>query len=239
MIISNAHRFVMLAPWKTASTTSHELLAPYNQSPYPRFHAYNPHLQRVVTQHLTYADFQGLPESRLGYFTASFVRNPYDRVYSAFTQLPRDLERQPQADFPTPWVRALVMAQMSRIASRLAEADFDFDRWWGLVEEHQIHVVGDTSLPLHPAHYWTGGFGQPQVDFVGKVERYEEDIAAFSDAVGIPPPAERVVANAADDRAVGGDGYRYAERMSPSSRSKIETLFRKDFELFGYEAFRP
>ncbi len=238
MIISNAHRFVMLAPWKTASTTTHLLLGPYNQSPYSRFYAFNPHLQRVVTQHMTYADFQGLPESRLGYFTASFVRNPYDRVYSAFTQLPRDLERQPQAKFETPWVRSLVKAQMAEITERLAQAEFDFDRWWGLVEEHEIRVVGNTSLPLHPAHYWTGRPGQPQVDFVGKVERYEDDIAAFSEKAGIPPPGERIVANATDKRGVSAAGYRYAERMSPASRSKVESLFREDFELFGYETFR-
>ena len=238
MIISNAHRFVMLAPWKTASTTTHKLLGQYNQSPYSRFYAFNPFLQRVVTQHLTYADFQGLPESRLGYFTGSFVRNPYDRVFSAFVQVQRAIDKQPAEIFPEPGLRALVMSQLDGVSNQLVAGDFDFDKWWALVEEHQVHIVGNTSFPLHPAHYWTGGPGQPQVDFVGKVERYEDDIAAFSARVGIPPPAERIVANATDKRAVGAAGYRYAERMSPASRSKIEELFKADFELFGYEVFK-
>ncbi len=239
MIISNAHRFVMLAPWKTASSTTHVLLAPYNESPYARWYHFSRRLKRVVSQHLTLPDFRGLPESKLGYCTASFVRNPYDRVYSAFVQVVHDADHQATVPFPSPWVREMVMAQVAELAAQLRAADFDFEKWWALVEEHQVYVAGrNTSFPLHPAHYWAGGRGQRTVDFVGKVEAYEEDLARFCAMVAIPGPTERIRVNASPG-PVGEGPYRHAARMSPAARSKVESLFRDDFELFGYDFFRP
>ena len=94
MIISHAKRFVMLLPWKTASQTMVLRLSQYNESPYNRFFYFNAHLNRVVHQHITCADFACLPESKLGYFLASYVRNPYDRAYSGFRQLQKDIKGQ-------------------------------------------------------------------------------------------------------------------------------------------------
>ena len=119
MIISQKHRFVIFAPWKTASSTLGLRFRSYDQSPYPRFFYFNPHLNRVVHQHLTLADFRLLPESRLGYMTASFVRNPYDRAYSGFIQLQRDIAEQPRAVYPSEWIKELVRAQLAENAQRL------------------------------------------------------------------------------------------------------------------------
>ena len=40
---------------------------------------------------------------RLGYRIAAFVRNPYDRVYSEFMQILREVHKQPPSEFPSPW----------------------------------------------------------------------------------------------------------------------------------------
>lgn len=77
-------------------------LEEYNDSPYDRFFYFNSYLNRIVHQHIICADFACLPESKLGYFTASFVRNPYDRVYSGFRQLQKDLREQPHAIYAEP-----------------------------------------------------------------------------------------------------------------------------------------
>ena len=73
MILSHPHRFVLLAPWKTASSTNNARLGHYNESRYSQFYDYNPYLQRVVHQHITYAEFAMLPECREGYLCAAFV----------------------------------------------------------------------------------------------------------------------------------------------------------------------
>jgi hypothetical protein len=66
VIISDKSHFVLLSPWKTASSTSHLRLVAYNESPYSRFFYFNPFLQRVLHQHITYPEFAALPEGRKG-----------------------------------------------------------------------------------------------------------------------------------------------------------------------------
>ncbi|ORV82827.1 hypothetical protein AWC11_23295 [Mycobacterium interjectum] len=235
MIVSHRHRFVLLAPWKTASSTTHARLHDYNESPYSRFYDFNPHLQRVVHQHLTYADFRMLPESRLGYVTGAFIRNPYDRVYSGFLQLQRDIREQPNAPFPNAWIKALVMRQLADNEAQLIAADFQFDKWLSLVGESQVYEIGrNSSFPLHPAHYWTGICGQQMVDFIGKVENFESDFDRLCARVGIDVD-RRPNANVTADSAVGGSRYRYVDRMGSTSIGKINALFADDFALFGYE----
>jgi hypothetical protein len=237
MILSHRQHFVLLAPWKTASSTAYLRLERYNESRYSRFYDCNPYLQRVVHQHITYAEFAMLPESREGFLIGAFVRNPYDRVYSGFLQLQRDVQQQPSASFPNPWIKTVVMRQLADNFAQLAAGEFNFDKWFGLVEEYQIYEVGrNSSFPLHPAHYWTGIDREQKIDFVGKVESFELDFGAFCGRVGITP-SERANANVSD----GPPDYqtpahsRYLNLMSAASISKINTLFSSDFELFGYE----
>jgi hypothetical protein len=238
MIISHSKRFVILAPWKTASSTMRARIGAYCQSPYSVFYYFNPILKRVVHQHITYADFAALPESRLGYLTAAFVRNPYDRVYSGFRQLQKDLEDQPSAVFPDPAVRKLVMTQLADNFAQLCQAGFVFESWLDLVEDHQIFDVGrNTSFPLHPSHYWTHHNGERTVDFIGRVESFEDDFERLCEALGLDIDA-RVNANVdVRESELPGDpsGYRYVDRMSSRARQRVNALFHDDFELFGYK----
>jgi hypothetical protein len=235
MIVSHAKRFIVLAPWKTASSTAHRRLEAFNESPYSRYYHFNPHLQRVVHQHLTYTDLMALPEGKLGYFVAAFVRNPYDRVYSAFLQLQSDLQQQPSQTYPSNWVKSLVMSQLAENYAQLAAAGFDFDEWLALVKEHQIFQIGrNSSFPLHPSHYWTGVAGKVEVNFVGKVESFEADFEALCSHIGVGP-LQRVNENITGELAESaGQQYRYVARMSRASIGRINALFQQDFELFGY-----
>ncbi len=234
MILSHRKRFVMLLPWKAASQTLVARLARLDESPYSRFFALNPHLNRVVHQHLTASDFLGLPESRLGYRVAVFVRNPYDRCYSGFRQLQGDLRDHPKAVYPAPWVRQLVGHQLAYNRSRLEAAGRDFDRWIHLLEEHEVRAPGhNTSLPLHPVHYWTHAGGRPVADFIGRTEAFEEDFARFARAFDLGPlPA--LDANVGESAPPGPHGYRYVGRMKPATVRKINRLFAEDFDRFNY-----
>lgn len=240
MIISHRKSFVIFSPWKTASSTINVRLLAYNECPYSGFYDFNPHLNRVVHQHLTCAEFAALPESRLGYFGASFVRNPYDRVYSGFQQLQKDLLMQPKATYPQDWIRDLVMGQLIKNFEQLCKAQFDFDRWFALVDDHQVFEVGqNTSFPLHPAHYWTHVAGRQTVEFIGRVENFETDFDALCGRLNLDGVG-RTNANVDHDHDPGADaappsGYRYPGRMSRRSIDKINRLFDADFALFGYD----
>ncbi|HYZ61659.1 MAG TPA: sulfotransferase family 2 domain-containing protein [Acetobacteraceae bacterium] len=226
----------MLAPWKTASSTLHERLVPYNESIYSRFYYFSPFLNRVVHQHITCTEFAAYPESTRDYLVASFVRNPYDRVYSGFIQLQRDIREQPDAPFPAEWVRALVVRQLTENLDQLRRADFDFDRWVDSVTEYQVFEVGrNSSFPLHPGHYWTHVVGQEYARFIGRVESFEADLDRFCREVGIEVP-ERRNQNVSEGGLGRSNGaYRYASRMARRSIDKINALFEQDFDLFGYE----
>ena len=237
MIISHQKRFVMFLPWKTASQTLALRLRPYNDSPYNAFFYFNAYLNRVVHQHATCAEFACLPESRLGYFRASFVRNPYDRVYSGFRQLQKDIQEQPKASYPEPWIRDHVMKQLAENLAQLRQAEFGFDNWLELIGEEQIYEIGrNTNCPLHPSHYWTHVAGRQVVDWIGRVENFEADFREFLLRVNIEPMAcvNANVAESEGDTAHNPFGYRYVDRMSARAIGKINRLFERDFDLFNY-----
>ena len=242
MLISHKKRFVMLLPWKTASQSMKLRLTSYIESPHPATFHFNVYLNRVTHQHLTLADFESLPESALGYYTAAFVRNPYDRVYSGFRQLQKDIEEQPGLPYPEPWVRDLVMRQLSDNAAQLSQAQHDFDKWLDLVGDDQVYEAGrNTNFSLHPVHYWTHRAGRQAVSFVGRVESFEDDFERFLARVDIRE-VDRVNANVVDLKGAAASnpfGYRYVDRMSAPSVRKINRLFAQDFDYFGYERINP
>lgn len=228
----------MFQPWKTASQTVAHRLLPYGSAPYGMFFSFNPYLQRVTHQHLTCADFVTLPEAKLGYLTASFIRNPYDRAYSGFLQLQEDAQKQPGADFEPTWIGSLVRSQIADNYAQLKAANFHFDDWMALLRDEQIYDIGrNTNFPLHPACYWTH-YGTTQlVEFLGRVETFESDFERFRTLVKIEH-ADFSLHNVRD--LIGGSlinkfGYRYTDRMARKSVDKINNLFANDFELFGYD----
>ena len=238
MIVSHQKRFVMLLPWKTASQTIRHRLAPYDAAVYPEFFYFNSYLNRIVHQHITCADFVCLPESKLGYFSGTFIRNPYDRVYSGFRQLQTDIELQPRRRYPVPWIRDLVARQLAENHSQLQQAQFQFDDWLKLVGDEQIYEIGrNSNFSLHPVHYWTHFAGKQLVDFVGRVETFEEDFKVFLAKVGIDR-VEQVNSNVVEilgDSNANPFGYRYVNRMNSRSIGRINQLFQTDFEIFGYD----
>lgn len=235
MIICHSRQFVLLALWKTASQTCHASLEQWNESTYSRFFHYNPSLGRVVHQHATLADLMAMPEGKLGYRLAAFVRNPYDRAYSGFRQIQRDFEMQPRIDTQCDWVNALVRTQIAENMARVISAGFDFDAWIAALPEYEIYDAGpNTNMPLHPAHYWTH-LGDICADYIGKVEQFDHDFATFCTTMGIPVPPVQVMNASADPVTNTNSFSRYANRMSRRSLDRINGLFARDFELFGYD----
>jgi hypothetical protein len=235
MIISHKYRFIIFLPWKTASSTLGHRFFPYDESPYSRFFYFNSHLNRVVHQHLTLADFRLLPESRLGYTTAAFVRNPYDRAYSGFIQIQRDIAEQPLAPYPSAWIKELVAMQLADNARRLIAAAYDFNQWILSVPEHEIYEAGrNTNLPLHPATYWTHTNGRQAIDFLGKFENFEAEVERLCALIGIPPPPLENLNVSGSLHDPSPQNYRYVSRMSRPAIDRINHLFADDFTTLGY-----
>jgi hypothetical protein len=227
-----------LATWKSASSTLYLRLASLNESQYPRFYYFNPFLDRVTHQHLTCAEFEALPEASLGYLRAAFVRNPYDRFFSGFGQVRRDVRLQPYAQFPAPWIKELVMTQLAKNHAQLVRANYDFNQWVRSISEDQILDIGqNATFPLHPAHYWTHIGGTRRVDFVGRVEDFESDFGRFCEDAGISPDEfKEGNANAGKFVRIGdaASAYRYAHLFDRYSIDKINKPMALVFERLDY-----
>jgi hypothetical protein len=192
LIISHDKKFVLFAPWKTASSTVLLRLGSWDQSGLNKFYHFEPRLNRVVHQHMTCADFLALPEARLPYTRGAFVRNPYDRAYSGFLQVQRDYLDHPTVQFEDEWVRRLVLQQLVDNFTQVCAAGFDFNEWVLSLREEQVFEIGrNSSLPLHPAHYWTHVAGAKYVDFIGRTEGFERDLDAFLQLCDIEPGSDR------------------------------------------------
>lgn len=230
----------MMMPWKTASQSLFVRLEAYNQSPYDRFFHFNPYLNRVVHQHVTLADFSALPESAMGLAICTFARNPYDRAYSGFRQLQKDLAEQWDATYPEPWIRDLVRKQLTENRLQLEKADYDFDRWVdGLTEDQVLEAGRNSNFVLHPVHYWSHVAGEQRATFIGRVENFEEDFLRLLDMLDIPPEGiEARNSNVDEEAPTAISAYKYPSRMSGRSIDKINALFASDFELFDYERLR-
>lgn len=237
MVISHSHKFVLMLPWKAASSTCRATLGSYDESTYEQFFAFNPYLNRVVHQHLTLAEFFALPESHLDYNIGAFVRNPYDRAYSGFIQMQRDFETHPRYHFAEAWIGDLVRAQIAENMSRIISAGFEFDRWVQALPDYEIFEVGrNTNMVLHPAHYWTHVNGDRRAGFIGKVEAFEDEFRRFCSYVGIHQPL--IVTSNVSQHTKSCDELcisRYASRMSRRSLDRINELFSDDFDRFQYE----
>jgi hypothetical protein len=235
MIISHRYKFVMMAPWKCASTTFKNTIGHLNESPYSDFFAFNPILNRVVHQHLNLGDFLALPESRLGYQIATFVRNPYDRVYSAFLQVQRDVVHQPKIAFEPAWVRELVCTQLSENMNKIITAGYDFNLWVQSIREADVYEAGrNTNFVLHPAHYWTHVDGSKTANFIGRVENFEEDFLNWCKEINLPMPKVKLGNVTETVDSLDANHFRHVHHMSTASIERINTLFREDFNLFNY-----
>jgi hypothetical protein len=236
MVICHSKRFAVLLTWKAASQTIQARLERYQESSYEAYYHFNPYLARVVHQHMTCADFVALPESKFGYFTAAFVRNPYDRVYSGFRQVRSDVIMQPEYEKPVGWVRHLVMKQIAKNFSKLCAAGFDFDSWVAQLSYEDIYDIGtNMTFPLHPSHYWTHYGDRQFVDFIGRVECFEEDFERLCSKLGVEAgPAIDLNVSEMPNHPNHNE-YKYVTRMNRHSIDRINELFRNDFELLGYE----
>lgn len=131
------------------------------------------------------------------YFTFSFVRNPWDWNVSHYEYI---LDSSGHEDHETVRDLGSFEAFLDWLVADGAETQTDF---------------------------LTGGDGEVIVDFVGKVERIEEDLAEICQRVGIDVP-DLPRANRSQRRP-------YQEYYDDRTRDLMRKHFHEDVERFGYE----
>lgn len=153
------------------------------------------------------------PVRAAAFFKFGFVRNPWDRLLSAWTYLvqgegtnrrDRAFAREhlsPLGDF-TAFVTALDAPRRARRVLR-----YDHFR-------SQAHWI---CLPGQSGH---------ALDFLGRFERMEDDMAALRAQLGLPPRAAT--------RIRGSDHPPYRDAYTERTRGIVADLYAEDIRLLGY-----
>lgn len=134
------------------------------------------------------------------YFKFTFCRNPYDRVVSNYTMFTKDK-----------W-RRLQISHFHNNPSAMSFSEF-------------VEVICK-----YDNHHW-----QPQIDFVygydidfiGKLENFEQDFRFVCDKIGIPHK-ELPRKNASKHK-------NYTEYYDNETKQIVAEKYAKDIEYFGYE----
>jgi hypothetical protein len=154
------------------------------------------HLPAVVLRELVSPDIWD------GYFTFAFVRNPWDRMVSTYHYLkmlmsrPGAKERQPD--------NFAIIERSPDFAS--------FLRWSRLTENDMASLLVDDN-------------GVLLVDFVGRFERLQEDMARISERIGVPLELPHLNASEHND---------YRGYYTPATRAIVAKNFARDIERFEY-----
>ena len=215
MIISNSRRFIFVHVPKAAGTSvTHEL------SRCTTFRdievggtAYGEKLQNLYSsrfdlrKHSTAAEIRAKagPDVWWSFFVFGFVRNPYARAYSLWK-----------------FLRKWTDGPHHPLATELDFSAFVADERFGTPE---IDIT-------RPQADWLtlSGEALPGVDFIGRVERFDEDFSFMLSTIARKPISYRTRA----PQNVSADADEWRAAMDPDTRRRIETVYDEDFQTFGY-----
>jgi len=187
----------------------------------------------------------------------AFVRNPWDRLVSAFLNkfIPWKSPAQRFADEHTRrlrWRRAINRLSAGWFCSRGAESSAcwrDELTFRQFVAELRQRNPRKFDLHWRPQHLF---LGEQPLDFLGRFERLGADFAALCQKLNLPgklPEANKtkrdsaVLRNLADCplaelRSLPGfPGYSWF--YTPDLAEQIAEIYAEDFRRFGYESERP
>jgi hypothetical protein len=148
------------------------------------------------------------PEEFHSYFKFTFVRNPWDRVVSAFTFL----KGEAISEWQWQWAH-----------EHLAEFDSfeDFVLRW-LTDEN---IPKGTHFDLQSGYVCDSG-DEPEVDYIGHFETLANDFSWIAEKLGVQ--AQLAQLNASKHRDYRG--Y-YSDRTA----AIVEKVYERDIEMFGYD----
>lgn len=144
-----------------------------------------------------------------GYFKFAFVRHPLDRFVSAWRNKVLDsnyFEFDPATH------------------ERMQHVE-EFARW---TAEHDL---SDLATADHHLALQTRLIDLTQVDYVGRLETFDDDFAAIGERIGVPATQARV-----RNRSRPSDGA--AQPVSDELRSLVGEIYRRDFQVLGYSSLQ-
>jgi hypothetical protein len=205
MRISHKHKFVFIAPPKTASSSVRKSLNPFSDirscgdvSSSLYYHVKPEKLKKY---------FEDKNWNWDEYYKFAFVRNPWSRCVSKWEY------RRRVAFGETNSSNQVKLAITSR---NLINKCGTFE---GMIRQNN---AGE------PQHHWLfDDTGRKSVNFIGKLENLQEDFNTICDKIGIPHQ-QLPHKNATKHK-------HYTEYYDEETKQIVEEKYAKDIEYFGYE----
>ncbi|KRE12006.1 hypothetical protein ASE63_20005 [Bosea sp. Root381] len=199
---------------KAGSSTVRSVIDPYRDIKRPTDH---------FSEHVTIDRFLQSKHADLAsrYFKFSFVRNPYDRLYSGFMQdffAAYNLPHWEEAKRP---IFDTIGEDFNRyVQDYAAKADVINDAYW---------------ICFCPMHKFTHRAGDCMMDWIGRNESLEADLRILAGRLDIEPGEiqRRNVRSKSDTPG------RHLVNYRKKTIEIVNELYKDDFEAFGYELAKP
>ena len=141
---------------------------------------------------------KGYPQEFKNYFKFGFSRNPFDRLVSVY--------------------HGRTQGKMIQIDAELAEYSFK--------ECVKLGKIGTKHCKLLTEEWFTNENGDVAMDFIGKVEKFQQDFDIICDKIGIPRQ-ELPHKNKSRHKP-------YTEYYDDETREIVAKKYAKDIDYFGY-----
>lgn len=223
MIISNSHRFIFVHILKTAGTSICAALDPFlgwndvvlgGTGFGERMNA--PYKERFgLRKHSTAAEIRAIVGDDVwsAYVTFAFVRHPYARTVSFYTWLADAIRRNPDPAAPVwSWTSTQAFVESRTFSEFIRNEKFL------------------QTMAARPQAEWVcDDEGRRIVEFVGRVEDLDAGMHTLSARLGLTlQPLQRHNASATDRPLA-------EVCRGEADYGQMHELFRRDFELFGYD----
>jgi len=219
MVISDRYGYLYFVIPKCGSATVRHALTPYTDIGYPVSN-----FEEHVTIEKFLAKYDN--EDRFArHLKFTFVRNPYDRLYSGFRQ---DMLASTRWK---PWIAA------KRPLFETVGDDFNAYMQKHVAAADIVHAWD--WICFCPMVAFTHLNGRCALDWIGRTERLEQDLMALADKLGVT--IDNVESrNVRDpDTARPSDAPRYLAHYTRRTVELVNSLYADDFEAFGYPLADP
>lgn len=219
MVISDRYKYLYFVTPKCGSATVRHALAPFTDIGYPVSN---------FEEHVTIRKFLAIYDDAgryADYFKFTFVRNPYDRLYSSYRQDMRASTRWKQ------WIAA-----KKPIFDVIGD---DFPRYlMQYVACADIRNAWDW-ISFCPMVEFTHLNGKPALDWIGRTETLDHDLRTLAGNLGIVlGDVRNLNVNVLPD-AENPEKLKYLNCYTHDTVALVNDLYGVDFEAFGYPMLDP
>jgi hypothetical protein len=171
--------------------------------------------------------FSHFLNDHLDYYVFSFVRNPYDRLVSAWKWGQLKFEKEGHLPFYNK-ERAVSFEEYV-----LLTTDFDYCKdhknLWSEYDEYHTLPQFEFFPQLNGGHYFTDKINTDfTCDFIGRFENLNEDFKKVCKDLNI---LEYQLPHAYNSKT-----FKVNSSWTDELKDKVYNYYKKDFDLFGYES---